>query len=433
MIKLADRFQLCALPQKNTLMLEILELALKYADFDVDGRAPSRIQARVGRAAYLEGKIDEAKRHLFSAVFGAPKDPWINLWLAELYEETGKSSRAWTRYMAPLTLVLDTQASSGSTSAKGIDGKVLKTSLSGLDRLHNDPAFRHDFTMIEAAQMLEGRISEFHPISRYVEDKAKFPGKPKLIEMFACGWSASTHVPQISFEALGDYFEDTDVVLLEYHIDEPINNELACDASNNRAQFYKKTKTPCIIFDGTKVDRNGSKNLEKAEEFFEKYKEIALSKTKSENLWALDSDLSIETGKIEGAVKLSGGKAGENLRLNILLVERVVISGQFAQETFPLFLHRNVVRYAISPPKGFLVAQTDKDRTYKISIDPAEVSAKLAARLTEREKTMRAPYLMHPTYVDPRTMSIIAVLQDSETHEVLAAKRFDLWNPEDEE
>jgi hypothetical protein len=334
-----------------------------------------------------------------------PRDPMVNLWMGELYEQSGKLTRSWSRYV---------QAA--------ISDDAPSEALVGLDRLNRNPLFRASFTMTDAEQLLEGRILEFHPADRHRPDggAASAPGV-RLVELFTCVDHAETVAPELAFGGLRDYFEHSDVAFVEYHLAVPEADPLASEVSASRAEFYELRGTPAACFNGGSLKTEGG-NSDDVEAIFSAYKSVCLQPQSAAGPWRLDGRVSVARESITGELELTGPQGGETLRLHAILCEKAVM----VPGANGLLMHRQVARSASSPARGLVVPTGAGRRTFEIRFDTGEVRASLERMLDALEKERAIEFLMKPTYVDAASCEVVAFLQDDLSKQVLAARAFEV-------
>ncbi|MGD9127653.1 MAG: hypothetical protein PVH19_09770 [Planctomycetia bacterium] len=409
LIGFADKWLAGDRPDRGALALIALEMALKYDRHDLDATASHRIQARIGRIAYTEGDFKLAKRRLLSAAFGLPKDAEVNLWLGELYEAQKKPVRAWSRYLQ-------------ATLAK----KPPLAAYVGLGRLNRDPEFRNRFSMRNAAELLEGRSTNYHPKRHYVQDQKEMPQHVKLVELFTnIHDPKTTHGAEAALEAIGEYFDvETSaepVALLEYHVTTRIPDPLSVAFSQKRAKFYSATQVPLAIFDGTKSS-GMSGDAKKIEPVYNAY--VKLVRSTKEKKPALKATLS---GKVERNKRLLTGQVtvaaeGDKLEkavLHVVTCESFVMSPGAAGRV----IHRYVVRGALTPDEGLPVREKIKEGkisfTFDIKFDTEAFSEKLMDHMLVLEQQNKSALIIKPNYVDPNEVIFVAFIQDTATKEIL--------------
>ncbi len=404
-------------PPGGELIGEVVKVGLEYAPAALDARTTHDLRARLGLLALKAGDLKEARRHLLSAAFGIPRDPSVNLWLGQLYEQSDKPLRAWSRYV---------QAA--------LSDPPPEDALRGLDRLNRDAEFRAGFTMADAEELLEGRIAEFHPADRYAEAAATRPnggpttatarGHVRLVELFTCADHPPTQAAQMAFDGLREYFRDTDVVFVAYHIAAPLNDPLIFDASVRRAVFYGVKEAPAAIFDGGEPNTAGGADTD-VEKVYAAYKAAATAPESGESPWRLDGRVAARGVEIAGEVTADGPTTKEDVRLHVFLCERLVL----APGANGLILHRQVARAMLSPEGGVPLAGEAGPRTFRVGANVNRISAALERELVALEKAREIRFFMRPTYVDVRACDVVAIVQETQSRRVLAARAFDVAAP----
>lgn len=407
LLELADQLLASDRSDKYALAKTALSVGLKYAPKGLDATAAHRIQARLGRVAYVQGDLKQARRHLLSAAFGMPRDPTTNLWMGELYERMGKRTRAWSRYV---------QAA--------ISKDVPIAAVQGLDRLNGDPNFRATFTMADAEQLMEGRIVEFHPPRRYDEDRAKFPGHVRLVELFTCIDHPLTQAPELALAGLAEYFSDAQVAVVQYHLAAPKEDPLVTSIAEARARYYQIKTTPAALFDGQEPISTGGGGAEQAGKLFAAYRQASVKPEADKNAWRLDGGFTSRGRTISGRVTPAAVVTGDAARLHVILCERMVM----VPGANGLVLHRYVARASGTPLDGFAVpvSQSTEKQSFEVRFDLSKVSGELVKTIAATEKAKKIRFSMRPTYIDSGQAAVVAFLQDPNTRKVLAARRFEL-------
>jgi len=446
MVEMADDLLSGKRDDKYALAANALKIGLEYASSALNGRTIHDLRARLGLIALRNNDAKQARRDLLSAAFGIPRDPFVNLWLGELYEQSGQLMRAWSRY-----------------AQSAISENPPPEAMTGLDRLNRNPAFRASFTMADAEQLLEGRIAEFHPAERYGEESSPTPptrptattpvapGRTvRLVELFSCVDHPQTRAPEMAFAGLREYFEPANadeiaalpasgatpatqpaasetpasaptVALIEYHLAAPETDPLICGASVSRAAFYGIREAPVACFDGGRPNTDGGTDKD-VEKIFAAYKAACLSPEGRDAAWRINGRVSLLGDEIHGAIQVRGGAGGESLRLHAMLCEKILM----APAANGLLLHRMVARAALSPDGGFPVASGEGEQVFDIRANVKQVGEALEQLIAGLEKERNVKFLMRPTYVDGGACVVVAFLQNMQSKEVLAASAFDV-------
>ena len=405
MLRLSDELTDSDRDDKYALAGVALEIGLEHAPQALNGTEAHRIHARLGLVALRRDDLRQARRHLLSAAFGLPRDPLVNLWLGELYERMGKLTRAWSRYV---------QAA--------ISKDRPPAALEGLDRLNRNPAFRADFSMSDAQQLLEGRVVEFHPAGRHPSATGGDVGQPaRLVELFTCVDEPATLGAELAFGALREYFDRSAVALIEYHLSSPEADPLTCEVGAARRAFYGVEHVPVAYFDGGAPLWAGGDDGE-AERIFSGYVSALSESPQVAAQWRLSGTASFRDTAISGRVELDGPQGGAGLRLHVILCEKAVM----LPGANSLLLHRQVARSAVAPPRGFVVPSAVGRRVFDIRVDTTEVRADLERAIATIEKEGGIEFTMRPTYVDAGSSVFVAFLQEESSRRVWAACEFDV-------
>ena len=345
MVGLAD--ELLATDGGSGLAADALRKGLESAKEDLNASAGYEIHARLGKLALKQNNLKEARRHLLSAAFGMPKDGTVNLLLGELYEKSGKSMRAWSRYIqAAISEDAPTEA------------------LSGLDRLNRDAAFRAEFTMEDAERLLEGRTVEFHPAGRYCQEVAKDASGPiELIELFTCMDNSQTLAAELAFSGLSEYYENTEVSFIAYHLSVPESNPLMCGVSKSRQDFYGVKGTPVAYFNGGAGTSSGG-DFGQVADVYADYRQKSLASKESGASWRIDGQVNIREDDITGRIEVEGSEASNDYRLWVVLCEKAVM----VPGANTLLLHKHVARALMSPAEGFVLPAQSGKRVFDIGI-----------------------------------------------------------------
>jgi len=430
MVKMADDLLSGKRDDRYALAANAVKIGLEYASSALNGRTVHDLRARLGLIALRNNDPKQARRDLLSAAFGIPRDPFVNLWLGELYEQSGQLMRAWSRY-----------------AQSAISENPPPEAMTGLDRLNRNPTFRASFTMTDAEQLLEGRIAEFHPAGRYEEEMSSTaptrptattpvaPGRTvRLVELFSCVDHPQTRAPEMAFAGLREYFEPANadgivgvpasaprVALIEYHLAAPETDPLVCGASASRATFYGIREAPVACFDGGRPNTDGGTDKD-VEKIFSAYKATCLSPEGGDAGWRISGRASLLGDEIHGAIQVRGGSGAEALRLHAMLCEKILMT----PGANGLLLHRMVARAALSPDDGFPVASGKEEQVFDIRANVKQVGEALEQMITRLEKERNVKFLMRPVYVDGGACVVVTFLQNMRSKEVLAASAFDV-------
>ena len=286
-----------------------------------------------------------------------------------------------------------------------------------LDRLNNDAAFRAEYSMADAALMLEGRLLEYHAPTRFPEDRPSGDAPNlRLVELFTCVDQPETAAAELAFRGLAEYFGEAGVSFVQYHLAQPTTDPLVTDAAETRARFYEIARGPAARFDGgTAVDAGGSDK--EIDAVYRKYKAAALAGSPAESAWQLTGHAAVSGDAITGGIDLVGPQGGPDLRLHVVLCERVVM----APSANGVLMHYQVARTAVTPAEGLAVRPTSGTRHVPVEVRLPALSESLEATLKRDEEAKGVEYRVRPTYVDAAACNLVAFLQHDTTRKVFAA------------
>lgn len=428
LVELTDRLLGSERGDRYELAKEALLIATGAAQADINSTAAYHIQAREGLIALRENDLTLARRKLISASFGLPRDRFVNLWLGELYERTGKLTRAWSRYIQ-----------------SALDREPPRAAFAAIDRLNRNPEFRKVFTMQDAEQLLEGRIVEFHPPGRFTDSDDAAKSTPvQLVELFTCIAAPSTGGPELAFAALREHFEGTPVAFVQYHLSAPDLDPLTSDAAVARAAQYKVTTAPAAYFDGQDADTSEGDD-KAAGRVMNSYRKASLPAGQRDRPWTLTGHAATDGGVIRGTVTLArrGASAAvqvasrpvsaaasapatqpasEDWRLHLVLCERTVM----VPGANKLVLHRCVARALLSPPEGHVIASDARRQSVQFDTPITDVAAAVEKRLAAIEQEEGVRFAARPSYVDAAGCTVVAILQDARSGRVAAACSIDV-------
>ena len=410
------------IPRKDELVMLTLKLALATAHKDLEGTAAHNVHMRLGKLALKADDIPMARRHILSAAFGMPKHPETNYLLGTVYLKMDRPLRAWSRFAQCIV-------------AMGIERDIPPESFGAFDQLSNDPKFRAEFTALDAQQMLDGRVHEafeFHPADRHADKATAQVPHVRLVEMFTKTPDLRTTIAELAFGGVADYFEGTDTAFIVYGLERGRGGDpLATDVSKARARFYGVRRGATIIYDGarrlvrSKVPnrRDVLGDIEKlVPEFYKELREAAVLEKPEPTLWTITGAAVRDGATVRANVEVAGPADAGNVRLHLVLCERAVLA-----QCYNLILsHRYVARQGLSPADGLPVA-TAEDRKRSVEVDTVALSEALATRLATPKTD--PPLQPKPTYVDAGACIVVAILQDSETKKVVAARMLAVPQP----
>ena len=398
LLNLTDTLEATNHVQREELVETALQLAIREAGGAVEQTAIHDVHVRIGRRAFAKGDLQQARRHLLSAAFGMPRNAECNYWMGEVYRETGKLRRAWSRYCQAL---LDEKLED--------EDPVRALALTRIGELNRDPDFRKEFDMITAEEYMSGRLesSEFHAETRYRFQKDRNPHHVRMVEFFVNSSDEFGGGMELAFQALDEFFEG-EVVLVSYHLDDPMHSE----AARKRLDFYNKKSPPLAVFDGKPMFDEalgkGEVPSEDAAIHYPLLRDACLTESAPEaSAWTVDGVLGGEGDRLKLGVSVAGDGATDDLRLVVLLCEKSVME----VEGNGVFFHHFVVRDLLTPPDGL-----ELKAPFGAEIDLPGLRQRLAAAKPSG-KSNAGPY------IDSRQLFAVAFVQRRGDSRILATKK----------
>jgi hypothetical protein len=406
LLDIADLVEESMHPLREPVVGHALDLATRESVRALEQTAAHEVHLRLGRRALAKGRIDQARSHLLSAAFGKPKDATCNYWLGELYRETGKPRRAWSRYFQAL---LDEKLAS--------DDPLRAKALQRLDEINGDAEFRKTFDIPEAEQYMDGRLAaaEFHPETRYRFVRNEHPHHARVVELFVNSNGPLGGGLELACQALDEFFEG-EVVFISWHLDDPMHTA----ASRERLAFYQKTSPPLVVIDGEpKFDTPLGRGIIPAEDAAEHYplvRDACLPETAPEtSTWNIDGRIGGNDSRVNVGVTVNGADSPDGLRLVVLLCEQSVM----AVQNNGVFFHHFVARDSLTPPAGVDLAEAMR-KPLEMEIDIANLRKRLATGRPQADASSGAGAA---SFVDPRQLFAVALVQRVSDSRVLSARK----------
>jgi hypothetical protein len=272
---------------------------------------------------------------------------------------------------------------------------------------------------------IEGLESKVH--EEYVQKSRPFKtskfkgrkGKSKrvvLVELFTGAQCPPCVASDLAFDALGETYKTSEVVLLQYHLHIPRPDALTNPACEARRKYYIDDieATPSIFFNG-KFDAPGGGSAREGEDKYREYRgfiDPLLEKPATVKLTVKvvrkgdKIDITAETADLT--------KPGKQIRLRLALVEGWVKYAGFNQLPY----HHHVVRAMPGGPEG--LALTRKTGKQTATVDLAKLRQDLKSYLDNYAKKKKAfPDDQRPLAL--RDLYVVAFVQNDESREVLQA------------
>jgi hypothetical protein len=240
-----------------------------------------------------------------------------------------------------------------------------------------------------------------------------------LVELFSCAQHPACVAPELAFDALINTYKPTDVVLLQYHLNQPGPDPLTNAETAARAKFYDTPRvTPAVFFNGEKTEARGGGSGE-AQVAYDQYNEILGALLEKPTKIKLTATATRKGSKIEiktGVADLP--ETGPDIRLRVALVEdEVEYTG-----ANKVAKHRQIVRHFPNGAAGTAMKNKSASETY--TVDLAVVRKNITAFLDKTNDATPFPTKDRP--LDLMNLRVVAFVQNDETGEVLNAIQVDV-------
>lgn len=244
-----------------------------------------------------------------------------------------------------------------------------------------------------------------------------------LVELFTGAECPPCVAADVAFDALGQTYPTSDVMLLEYHLHIPGPDPLTGPAAEARQKYYGDAVggTPSLFFNGH-ADSGGGGRLSDGQDRYEDF--VAAINPLLEGPARLRLNLqTVRKGdRVEMTAEASGVPAAlDRARLRLALVEEQV--DYRGSNGLPTYQH--VVR---ALPGGALGAAI-KDGQGKLTatVDLADLRRELTKYLDDYAR--EAPFRNKSRPLELKDLRVVAFVQDDGTHEVLQTTQAELHVP----
>jgi thiol-disulfide isomerase/thioredoxin len=366
----------------------------------------SRYELILGRILVKEGRDADATTAFERALAVVPLQGSASLALATLAEKAGNTTEAYRR--------LAWAAITGRLPAA--DRPRLAAAYATLHPSAPDDALEADLDRLF-------RESFTNPIatSRYSASPAR-SARTVLAEMFTGSGCVPCLSVDLSFEAMLERYSRDEVVVLMYHIHAPTTDPLSNRSVQARGTYYGVNSAPTVFLDGVREVAEGPR--EDAPEIFRQIDAAVGTRLEQPAGGAIHLTATIRDAVVTAEASASLSADARDVRLQFALVEQLVrYSGENGQRFHPM-----VVRaLGGGAAGGFALDPSRPGTTATERFDLAALAADNLKYYDEYTAEMKARAGMSVTFIekkhviDPRSVAVVAFLQDSKTRRVLQA------------
>ena len=247
-----------------------------------------------------------------------------------------------------------------------------------------------------------------------------FPGRKGksdrvvLVELFTCAQQMGSVATDQAFNAVFDSYKRSDVILLQYHLNQPGPDPLTNPETEARAKFYETSRnTPAIFLSGGKAMIGPGGNGESQARFDQMNEALAELLEKPTKL-RLTVTATRKGSKIDIKTDVADlQETGPDVRLRVVLVEDEVAYTGANKMT----KHIQVVRHFPNGAAGTAMKAKAATETHTVDLDM--VRKNLKAYLDKTNEATPFPTKDRP--LDLKKLRVVAFVQNDETGEVLNA------------
>lgn len=379
-----------------------------------EDRYPESVHDVHGQLGHLLLEADDedgAWRHLLSAAFGKQEDGRVNLDLGRFYERQGRLRRAESRYVQAL-----------------IDADTGAEAFEGLARVRAGLGDTEPLSFDEVERRIEGKVLGFGAATRYVpavtDVDADARERGVLLELFTNPDMTRAGVQGgcLAFEGLRRHFEDGPVAFLTYHMSEPELVPLANELVDETVFVYGLAGPRVMVLDGV-ARLQGACTDEEVQKLYDKLRSRVKERLGAPAEFTLELSGVVEGTRLEGELVVRGPRRADTV-VQLILAERGVL--------FPgrsgVVLHRMVARAGLTTPvTGASWQPTEGDaleQRFPFACDTLDVARANLAWLEARAAQGLGLTGAFGTAIDPRQLTLVAIVRDAGTNEVLQAQEF---------
>ena len=385
-----------------------------------DDRYPEsvhRLHSQVGKLILdAGGRDEEAWEHLLSSAFGLPNDGFINLDLGRYYERVGRYRRAMSRYIQAVIV-----PESGPQAVEA---------LTRLQKLEDGGRLSVD----RVDRLVAGKVYNLSAPTLYEPDPESATNRCVLVELFTNAhfgvpmgetWRSFAIGGSMGVEGLLSHFAPEQLAVLSYHIPAPeptaLQSALTKEVAENRYQIASPEVT---VIDG-RARGPGAGRWIHGEAIYEANRELVTRALKRGSEFDVDMECKVVDGRLQGSLRVDGPERS-GVRVELILAERGVLYPGKAQ----IVVHRMVARAALLNLRGERWKPENGSMEFKFDKGFKELEAEQVAWLESFEKGGGGICGRLSTSIDPRQVTLVAIIRDDFSNEVLQAHRLD-YRPEE--
>ena len=393
------------------------KVGLKSARQDRYPESSYQLHGRLGELL-LATDNREAWRHLLSAAFGLPEDGMINLNLGRCYEASGKTKRAFSRYVQAL-----------------VKEESSEMAMEALSRLDAELPAEDRMTIETIDRMISGRVRNYSAPTAYQTDPETRSNRVSLVEFFTNAYVGDERAGAIG-GALGNqgamsHFGDDDCLFLSYHLPTPQIEPLVTPLAMHMQQWLNVPAPVVQLVDG--VHRApGAGRFRQGEQIYEAVRSIVARQLQRPSPITVVTNGSLIDGKLSGVVEVQGLEPDKDLVEELVLQVVVAERGVVFHGSSGVVIHRMLARgLATEGPLSGVSIKSDSEGKFELNfertLDEIVEENRTQLNMLDQGRTESGRIGLR---IEPRSVEVIAIVRDAGSGAVLQTAKCDLKREE---
>lgn len=425
--------------KKDELVRQVREVAQKVRSevpalykevIDKHGDEPAAgFAAQMLLASAVRDKASLEDVNKWVAVVRRHGQPYGQRWMAEQQLRIAESLRTGPDYVSvvyDLAKNLDREFSADKSVSLEQQSRVLQllhaAEVQLGKRIASATKARWDQVERKLDEEYLAKVPPFKPMPP--QERKSGSNRVVVMELFTGAQCPPCVAADVAFDALLKTYQPKDVVFLQYHLHIPGPDPLTNADTEARFQSYRQKYpndlrgTPSTLFNG-KPAAGGGGGMAHARQKYDQYRDVINPLLEQEAPARLELTAGRQGDQVRLAAKVMDLKEPRrSLRIRFVLVEENIryVGGN------GLRFHHQVVRSFPGGVAGLPVPQDGQ--TVTTTEDLAELRTKLASYLDDFAR--RRPFPKSDRPLELNHLRAVALLQDDETMEILAAQQVDL-------
>lgn len=398
------------------------EIGVEHGRKDRYPESVHKLHLELGRLLLEQDEDRRAWEHLLSAAFGLPDDGHVNLELGRFYERSERYRRAMSRYLQAV-----------------ITPETGALAVAGLERVQNKIGGER-FSVDLIDKLIAGKVHNYTAANPFEETPETQTNRVVLAELYTNphfgrklteGWRSFAVGGAMAAEGLLTHYPRSRLAVLSYHIDAPEPNALINPLSLHMAQRYRIDRPVYFRINGVR-NGPGAARWRQAEEAYNENRVLVMEELADSTryLVSLNVTLDKDLDTLRGTVTARGPERS-GLRVQIVLAERGVLYPGKAK----VVVHRNVVRGALTESLDGELFAPDEDGKQRVQFTSSikQLQRTNEEFLEQYERDGRGLTTRLSTEIDPLQLTVVALIREVDSGEVLQAVQVDVESPLKEE